>query len=249
MKSERRINRLKAKERAESDAYAERMQACVSAEGSRAELYNFHFGQIVDCLPNCSMILEVGCGIGELTVYLEKHFESVCGVDSSHKSLVVAQRGLKKAPGCLYVSEGERLPFADARFDGIVLRGVIHHLPYPDQVLNECMRVLKPGGKLVIFEGNIDSIYRKLVLGLSVFLGMNTETSPFNHRPASEILQMIGGNENRVRSVSGLMAPVCLLGLPGRSIWRCLIGFDRLMSAVNWPIFNWYYLIESTKSH
>jgi SAM-dependent methyltransferase len=43
------------------------------------------------------------------------------------------------------------LPFPDASIDGVLLLGVLEHVPHPDRVLADCARVLRPGGR-VYFE-------------------------------------------------------------------------------------------------
>jgi SAM-dependent methyltransferase len=48
----------------------------------------------------------------------------------------------------------ESLPFADASFDGVLLSGVIHHLPDPTRCIGEVFRVLRPGGRFVAFDPN-----------------------------------------------------------------------------------------------
>ena len=50
---------------------------------------------------------------------------------------------------------------ADA-FDAVVMSNVLEHLPNPIETLQECRRVLKPGGRLISITPNSDSLGRKL---------------------------------------------------------------------------------------
>jgi SAM-dependent methyltransferase len=48
----------------------------------------------------------------------------------------------------------ERLPFPAASFDGVLLSGIVHHLPDPSRCAAEVFRVLRPGGRFVAFDPN-----------------------------------------------------------------------------------------------
>ena len=48
----------------------------------------------------------------------------------------------------------EHLPFADGRFDGALLSGVVHHLPDPSRCAAEVFRVLRPQGRFLAFDPN-----------------------------------------------------------------------------------------------
>jgi ubiquinone/menaquinone biosynthesis C-methylase UbiE len=48
----------------------------------------------------------------------------------------------------------EALPFADASLDGVLLSGLVHHLPDPSRCAAEVCRVLRPGGRFVAFDPN-----------------------------------------------------------------------------------------------
>ena len=47
------------------------------------------------------------------------------------------------------MADGERLPFADDSFDLVYAHGVVQYTASPQQLVNECHRVLKPGGQAV----------------------------------------------------------------------------------------------------
>ncbi len=53
-----------------------------------------------------------------------------------------------KRPDVLY--GGGALPFASSILDGILCTQVLEHVPHPDELLAECWRALKPGGKLIL---------------------------------------------------------------------------------------------------
>ena len=52
-------------------------------------------------------------------------------------------------PGDFRVADGEQLPFADATFDLVYAHGVVQYTPNPQRLVDECRRVLKPGGEAI----------------------------------------------------------------------------------------------------
>ncbi len=57
---------------------------------------------------------------------------------------------------------GPRLPYAEASLDAVVLPQVLEHMPEPEALLDEVVRVLKPGGSVVVSVRNLDSEYGAL---------------------------------------------------------------------------------------
>lgn len=97
-------------------------------------------------------IADLGCGSGIFTDLLRRRGYQCTGIDLSPVLIQIARRNF---PGIEFLEgDVERLPFADASFDGILLGGVLHHLPQPARCAAEAMRVLRPGGKFVAFDPN-----------------------------------------------------------------------------------------------
>jgi len=97
-------------------------------------------------------VLDLGCGSGVFTYFLSRRGYSVAGLDLSPKLLDLARR---KYPD-LEFDEGdvEALPYANASVDGVLLSGIVHHLPDAGRCAAEVMRVLKPKGRFVAFDPN-----------------------------------------------------------------------------------------------
>ncbi len=54
------------------------------------------------------------------------------------------------------------MDYREGEFDAVVMNNVIEHLPHPVRVFEECARVLKPGGRLVMITPNSNSLgYRR----------------------------------------------------------------------------------------
>lgn len=95
-------------------------------------------------------ILDVACGTGDLTLDLLRRGHRVTGVDLSEQMLALAKG---KAPSATYlVADAEALPFADASFDAVTCAFGIRNFVHLEKGLDEMLRVLKPGGRLVILE-------------------------------------------------------------------------------------------------
>ena len=103
-----------------------------------------HYPRLRSLLPRgAGRVLDVGCGEGTLVGYLSERVPHVVGVDPD----VAVLRGAA-APG-LVVGAAEALPFPDARFDAVTACMVLHHTD-PATALAEMVRVLAPGGRLLV---------------------------------------------------------------------------------------------------
>lgn len=104
-----------------------------------------------------AMLLDLGCGDGATEVFFEHYFPafSIEGIDVSAKSIEEAQKKpLQQARFSTY--NGTTIPFENNQFDLVFVAGVLHHISIASQqtVLQEIFRVLKPGGRLYLFEHN-----------------------------------------------------------------------------------------------
>jgi ubiquinone/menaquinone biosynthesis C-methylase UbiE len=97
-------------------------------------------------------VADLGCGSGVFTGALARRGYVCTGVDLSPKLIALAR---EKHPDIEFLEgDVERLPFADASFDGVLLSGIVHHLPDPSRCAAEVFRILKPGGPFVAFDPN-----------------------------------------------------------------------------------------------
>jgi ubiquinone/menaquinone biosynthesis C-methylase UbiE len=110
------------------------------------------------------VILDVGCGDGSVTLKLKQACSAieVYGIDISETATKLAQEKDIKAL-CLNIDEQE-FPFQDDFFDAICASEVFEHLIDPDRLLQNCMRVLKPGAFLILSSPNLASWYNRIAL-------------------------------------------------------------------------------------
>jgi SAM-dependent methyltransferase len=107
-------------------------------------------------LPGSGAILEVGCGTGGLLVAAARVRRTIVGVDIAARWLVAARRRLADhglaVP--LVAASADRLPWPDGSFETVVADSVLEHLDEPARAVREWTRVLRPGGRLLVWSPN-----------------------------------------------------------------------------------------------
>ena len=97
-------------------------------------------------------VADLGCGSGVFSDLLREQGYDVVGLDISPKLIALAREKYPKVE--FFEGDVEQLPFPDGSLDGILLSGLVHHLPDPVRCASEVFRVLKPGGSFVAFDPN-----------------------------------------------------------------------------------------------
>lgn len=114
-------------------------------------------------------ILDVGCGMGDATVYFGLKNAFVEAIDISPGMIRVVKKLIKKYKLSRYIQAkvmvAERLEYPKESFDFVFGNGLLHHVE-PKMALKEVYRVLKPGGKALFVEplahNFFINIYRKI---------------------------------------------------------------------------------------
>jgi methionine biosynthesis protein MetW len=98
-------------------------------------------------------VLEVDCGPGVLAAMMR---EAGADVTATDLSAVAVERTQAKGIPCTQINIDEQsLPFADERFDVVVSNSAIEHRFHYQKAFDECVRVLRPGGRFVLCLPNI----------------------------------------------------------------------------------------------
>jgi phosphatidylethanolamine/phosphatidyl-N-methylethanolamine N-methyltransferase len=166
----------------------------VQAYGRWAPVYDLVFGRVfragrqaaIDAAEGVGgRILEVGVGTG-LSLPRYAKGNSVFGVDISvemlHKARErVARLRLEHVEG-LAVMDAENLDFPDSSFDVVVAQYVVTAVPHPERALDEFVRVVRPGGEIVITsrigaEAGLRAVVEKGLMPVTSRLGFRTEFS------------------------------------------------------------------------
>jgi SAM-dependent methyltransferase len=109
--------------------------------------------RLLGTAPSATKLLDVGCSSGAFLGSALQLGYVAEGVEPAPRAAATAQsRGLKVFNGLLHEAR-----FDTASFDAVSLLEVIEHLKEPLPVLQECARLLRPGGVLLIGTGNTDS--------------------------------------------------------------------------------------------
>lgn len=105
-------------------------------------------------LPLPGHVLEVGTGKGRFLSLLASHTERITTVDHDADQQRVARLYVCSTGRWRHIRylahDAEKLPWANASFDSVISVNTFHHLERPYAVLQEMLRLLKPGGKLIL---------------------------------------------------------------------------------------------------
>ncbi|MDB5618121.1 class I SAM-dependent methyltransferase [Tardiphaga sp.] len=132
------------------------------AYGLWAPIYDIVFGKVFDSGRQATIIeadriggriLDVGVGTG-LSLIDYSRTTRICGVDISEPMLRKAYQRVRSLNltnvEALAVMDAKNLAFADDYFDAVVAQYVITAVPDPEATLDDFVRVLKPGGELIL---------------------------------------------------------------------------------------------------
>lgn len=91
-------------------------------------------------------VLEIGCGAGGMLPGLAR-YGTIHGLDVAHDYVhYCKERGFER----VVTGSGYALPFPDGCFDLIALFDTIEHIPDDDRAMAETLRVLRPGGRVMV---------------------------------------------------------------------------------------------------
>ncbi len=153
-------------------SHYEQWSNVLSGEGIRA-WHHFAVEQL-DIRPGES-VLDVGCGTGVATRMLAERAGSlgqVTGLDPSKAMLAEARRHVQFPPVAWVEGEGEHLPFPNEHFDAVTAQFSLRNMRDWSAALREMVRVLKPGGRLVL----LDIVQPMSTLGSVAWNGLKAVT-------------------------------------------------------------------------
>ncbi|MFH1823128.1 MAG: methyltransferase domain-containing protein [archaeon] len=110
-------------------------------------------------------ILDVGCANGYSTLEISAGLDSeVIGIDNNEEVISIANKLGSDNPNVSFrVGTANNLQFEDSSFNAVIMKRTIGNIPSRDQqrkAIRECYRVLKPNGKLYLFDGILEDFER-----------------------------------------------------------------------------------------
>ncbi len=116
-------------------------------------------------LPPAARVLEVGCGTGATLRQLARRDDfrgSALGVDHCRLFIDAANRFAQRENAAdrlaFQMGDAHSLDFPPATFDVVIAHTLISHVTDPARVLSEMARVVRPGGTIVVFDGDYASL-------------------------------------------------------------------------------------------
>ena len=169
-----------------------------------------HIAEVIG--DNGNSVLEIGCGEGNNLVYLRQQLPEAefVGMDFSFSKTCFLKQAIPAAKSVC--GDATTLPFSSNRFDLVLGRDLLHHVPADRQeVIAEAYRVLKPGGAAVFLENRGDTWLNKVFSALV---------------PAEKHMQ-----ENTRQMLTNLISHY-----PSHSV--CFVEASQLVRALSYP-FGW----------
>lgn len=179
-------------------------------------------------------VLDVGCGRAWVARELCPQGKTVCSMDISLTNPRKALQHYPYAKHCALVADAFHLPFADACFDCVIASEIIEHVPSPHAFVRELLRVVKPGGKLIV-----STPYKeRLRYVLCIHCNKATPLHAHIHSFDEKVLASLGGEQAKQavylwevfgnKALLFLRTYVLLRFLP-YALWRLVDRFANLI--------------------
>lgn len=147
--------------------------------------------------PAETIVLDIGCGVGELLLRLKELSCNAYGADVDEITSKYLHETMNLNVAVCDIDSGT--PFSDNFFDVIIMRHSLEHVHNPADVLREVKKIMKPGGLLVIGVPNIDSFVSKITKEKWNDLDIPRHLFHFNPLTISALLHKSGFSIESIR--------------------------------------------------
>lgn len=173
-----------------------------STRGSTAEHAREATTMLAAELRDRGRILEVGVGTGQVAMPLHEAGVPMTGIDLSAAMLAkLVEKGGGHLPFPIVRTDATRLPLRDDTFGGAVVRWVLHLIPDWDHAVREMVRVVRPGGVLVIHLGELSGPWEEIRQAFAVETGVSVEPVgiPWGDYPRlGDVLRRLGASARQL---------------------------------------------------
>jgi ubiquinone/menaquinone biosynthesis C-methylase UbiE len=190
--------------------------------GIQCKWHHHKFRRIVEEIGNVSKHLDFGCGPGTLVHLLPPKISAV-GVDIAASQISYAEQHYAGPEKEFIQIESSRLPFSDETFDSISCVEVVEHLELKQtrEILAEFIRILKPGGKLIVTTPNYGSLWPLIEVMVNRLSGVSYEEqhiTKFRRTNLLALLEEIGFAQVNVTS---------------------FMSVSPFLAGINWTLADW----------
>jgi len=114
---------------------------------------------VVDFLafrPDCKSVLDVGTGTAQIPIELCRQSPDahIVAIDAARHMIDLARDNVRRAGLAerirLELCDAKRIPFPDASVNAVVSNSIVHHIPRPETVLAEIVRVARPAAAIFV---------------------------------------------------------------------------------------------------
>lgn len=106
-------------------------------------------------IHSSAVVADIGAGSGFITEGLVNEVYKIIAVDQSEKMLEIMQEKFSSYDNVDYrLSESDKIPIADGEVDIAFANMYLHHVEDPPAAIKEMVRILKPGGRIVITDAD-----------------------------------------------------------------------------------------------
>lgn len=168
-------------------------------------------------LKSSDLVLDAGTGRGVVATYLAKKYGArILGIDLVHFELEMAKKRAHKLRLDKKVHFFQRdysyTKFPDNYFDAVYSMETLVHSPNIHTTLKEFLRVLKPGGRLALFEYSVASensfnSWEKKMFDLIVTGSAMTSLPTMKHKQLGQYLTAAGFSEIKGQDITGHTLP------------------------------------------
>ncbi len=149
-------------------------------------------------------VLDVGCGVGTLALYLAQICESVVGIDVSERAIGIAKQAKQSTQSHNLIFKQSLLKQFSTKFDLIICTEVIEHVPNPPYFVELLVNNLEYKGWLLLSTPNRDNWLTRI----GYYRNFDQEVGHLRRYSVSEICQLLEQNGLKVKHKETVEGPL-----------------------------------------